>query len=55
MAESIKVARADQLPGGARKLCSIEDRRIAIFNLSGTLYALTIITRTATDRWARAR
>jgi sulfite reductase (ferredoxin) len=40
MAELIKVARTDQLPVGARKLCNIEDRRIAIFNLGGTLYAI---------------
>ena len=32
MGELIKVARTDQLPVGARKLGSIEDRRIAIFN-----------------------
>ena len=40
MSELIKVARTDQLPVGARKLCNIEDRRIAIFNLRGTLYAI---------------
>ena len=40
MSELIKVARTDQLPVGARKLCTIEDRRIAIFNLDGTLYAI---------------
>ena len=40
MAELIKVARTDQLPDGARKLCSVEDRRIAIFNLGGSLYAI---------------
>ena len=40
MSELIKVAQADQLPVGARKLCNIEDRRIAIFNLGGTLYAI---------------
>ena len=40
MAELSKVARTDQLPVGARKLCTIEDRRIAIFNLGGTLYAI---------------
>jgi len=40
MAKLIKVARTDQLPVGARKLCTIEDRRIAIFNLDGTLYAI---------------
>ena len=32
-----RVARTDQLPVGARKLFTIEDRRIAIFNLGGTL------------------
>ena len=36
----IKVAETDQLPVGARKLCAVEDRQIAIFNLSGTLYAI---------------
>jgi nitrite reductase (NADH) small subunit len=40
MSELIKAARTDQLPLGARKLCTIEDRRIAIFNLGGTLYAI---------------
>ena len=40
MAELIKVARTDQLPVGACKLCISEDRRIAIFNLSGTRYAI---------------
>ena len=40
MSELIKVARTDQLPVGARKLCTIEDRRIALFNLGGTLYAI---------------
>ena len=33
MSELIKVARTDQLPVGACKLCTIEDRRMAIFNL----------------------
>ena len=33
MSELIKAARTDQLPVEARKLCNIEDRRIAIFNL----------------------
>lgn len=33
MSELIKVARTDRLPVGARKLCTIEDGRIAIFNL----------------------
>jgi len=35
MSELIKVARTDQLPPGAHKLCTIEDRRIAIVNLGG--------------------
>ena len=38
MPQLIKVAQTEQLPVGARKLCDIEDRRIAIFNLGGTLY-----------------
>ena len=40
MPELIKVARTDQLPLGARKLCTIEERRIAIFNLAGILCAI---------------
>ena len=40
MAELIKVARTDQLSVGSRKLCTIKDRRIAVFNLAGTLYAI---------------
>ncbi|MFP6702743.1 MAG: Rieske 2Fe-2S domain-containing protein [Planctomycetaceae bacterium] len=40
MSELVKVARTDQLPVGARKLCDVKDRRIAIFNLGGTLYAI---------------
>lgn len=35
-----KVAELDQLPFGARKLCSVEDRRIALFNLDGTIHAI---------------
>ena len=33
MSELIEVARADQLPVGTCKLGTIEDRRMAIFNL----------------------
>ena len=40
MAKLTKVARTDELPEGARKLCNVEDRRIAVFNLAGTLYAI---------------
>ena len=40
MSELIKVTRTDQLPVGSRKLCTIKDRRIAIFNLDGNLYAI---------------
>ena len=40
MAELIKVAQTDQLPAGARRLCKIEDRRIAFFNLGGAHYAI---------------
>jgi len=36
----IKIAEVAQLPMGERKLCTVEDRRIAIFNLGGTLYAI---------------
>ena len=36
----IKVAEIDQLPAGDRKLCTLADRRIALFNLDGTIYAI---------------
>ena len=36
----IKVADLDQLRPGARKLCTVDDRRIALFNLDGTIYAI---------------
>jgi nitrite reductase (NADH) small subunit len=36
----IKVAELDQLRPGARKLCTVDDRRIALFNLDGTIYAI---------------
>ena len=39
MSQLIKVAWTDQFPVGARKLCTVEDRQIAMFNLSGTLSA----------------
>ena len=39
MYQLIKVARTDQLPLGARKLCTAEDRQMAMFNLSRTLSA----------------
>jgi nitrite reductase/ring-hydroxylating ferredoxin subunit len=40
MSELIKVARTDQLPAGEPKLCTVEDRRIALFNIDGTIYAI---------------
>ena len=39
MSQLIRVAQTDQLPAGARKLYTVENRQIAIFNLSGTLSA----------------
>ena len=39
-AKLIKVAELDQLRPGARKLCTVDDRRIALFNLDGTIYAI---------------
>ncbi len=39
-AKLIKVAELDQLQPGARKLCTVDDRRIALFNLDGTIYAI---------------
>lgn len=40
MSGLIKVARTDQLPQGTRKLCTVKDRRIALFNLDGTIHAI---------------
>lgn len=40
MSQLIRVDQTDQLPAGARKLYTVENRQIAIFNLSGTLYAV---------------
>jgi len=36
----IKIAEVAQLPVGERKLSTVEDRRIALFNLDGTIYAI---------------
>ena len=36
----IKIAEVAQLPVGVRKLCRVEDRHIALFNLDGTIYAI---------------
>ena len=36
----IKIAEVAQLPVGERKLCTVEDRCIALFNLDGTIYAI---------------
>ncbi|MCG8585691.1 MAG: Rieske 2Fe-2S domain-containing protein [Pirellulales bacterium] len=36
----IKVVELDQLLPGARKLCTFEGRRIALFNLDGTTHAI---------------
>ncbi len=36
----INVARLDELPRGARKLCTVDDRRVALFNVDGAIYAI---------------
>ena len=38
--ELVKVAQLDQLPPGGRNLCTVADRRIALFHLDGTIYAI---------------
>ena len=40
MARLIKVAQTEQLSSGKRKLCTVEGRRIALFNLRGTIHAI---------------
>lgn len=36
----VNVAETNQLPSGARKLCAVGDRRIALFDLNGTIHAI---------------
>ena len=36
----VKVAELDQIRPGTRRLCTVEARRIALFNLDGTIYAI---------------
>lgn len=40
MSEFVKVAQIGEIPPGSAKLVEVEDVRIAIFNLDGTLYAI---------------
>lgn len=42
--ELVKVAQLDQLPSGGCKLCTVADRRIALFHLDGTIYAIEMDT-----------
>lgn len=40
MARFVKVVTTDELKAGETKLVEIDDRRVALFNLDGTYYAL---------------
>ncbi len=40
MAEYVKVATLDELPAGTGKAISVDGRRIALFNVGGTVYAI---------------
>jgi NAD(P)H-dependent nitrite reductase small subunit len=40
MGQFVKVARADEVASGETRLVEIEGRRIALFNLGGTFYAI---------------
>ncbi len=40
MASFVKVAARSEIPDGAGKSVEVEGRRIAIFNLAGTFYAI---------------
>jgi len=40
MTEFVKVATVDEIPPNSSKLVTIEDERVAIFNLDGELYAI---------------
>jgi 3-phenylpropionate/trans-cinnamate dioxygenase ferredoxin subunit len=40
MSEFIKVATLDEIPLNSSKLVEVEDVRVALFNLDGTIYAI---------------
>lgn len=40
MAEFVKVAKASELPPGARKLVDFEEVTVAVFNLDGQFYCI---------------
>lgn len=40
MTEYVKVATLDELPAGTAKAISVDGRRIAVFNVGGTIYAI---------------
>lgn len=40
MAEYVKVASEDEIPAGQGKAVSVDGRRIAVFNVNGTFYAI---------------
>ena len=40
MAEFVKVASIQELPPGAGKVVTVDGRRIALFNVDGTVYAI---------------
>lgn len=40
MDDFVKVATTDELPVGERKIFSVDDVTVALFNIDGTLYAI---------------
>jgi nitrite reductase (NADH) small subunit/3-phenylpropionate/trans-cinnamate dioxygenase ferredoxin subunit len=40
MAKFVKVAQTDEIPAGQGKCVEVEGKRIAIFNMDGTYYAI---------------
>lgn len=40
MADFVTVAKADDIPPGQVRVCEVGDRRIALCNVGGTLYAI---------------
>ena len=40
MSRFIQVAKRDEIPVGESKLVEVEDVRVALFNLEGTIYAI---------------
>jgi nitrite reductase/ring-hydroxylating ferredoxin subunit len=40
MAESLKVAKADQLSPGQARRVKVQGKRLALFNIDGNFYAL---------------